>query len=108
MSFKLSIDSGPDQISLNISGVEAVNVDFMRERLTEVEAILREILAFDDAVTQLSDTDHSRLQSALAAIDLKYQMILHAAAEQACIGKNIAEGSASVSDHGFPEFNYDE
>lgn len=106
MSFTLIVDTKPDQISLTISNFSDENEAHIRKRVTEVESVLKEILAFDDVVSGLSETDHNRLRPGLSALSLKYEMILHAAAQQALVAVKVAEGLESISDHGFPEFDH--
>lgn len=107
MNCKLTIVEQSDCLSLNISNFDTGAANLVRERLGEIETMLREILSFDEVVAQLSESDLVRLQPAVAAMDLKYQTIVNAATHQARSANNVADGSESISDHGFPEFDYE-
>lgn len=104
MKAKIKITDENNSISLTISNFEVERAELVKERLMEIEVILGEILQFDEEISQLPQAKFLTLQSALAAMDLKYQAVLHAAKLNACAAKNVANGTESISDHGFPEF----
>ena len=105
MSFKLSIDAEADALSLKISNFKAENRELIAVRLAEVADLLNEIITSDEVAGTLTDAELARLQPSLAALELKYKMLLHQAAQQALAAKSIAEGRDTISQHGFPELD---
>ena len=105
MNFEISIKSEDTQISLEISNFRPENGALISVRVEEVMTLLSEILSSDEAASKLSDDELTRLQPGLAALELKYKILVHQATQQATAAKSIAEGRSTISQHGFPEFD---
>lgn len=105
MSFKLNIDAEEDGLSLKISDFKAKDRELVQVRLAEVAELLKEILSSDEAANGLTDAELTRLQPSLAALELKYKLLMHQAAQLAQAAKGIAQGHETISQHGFPELD---
>jgi hypothetical protein len=105
MTFKLTVKNEDAQISLEISNFRPENGELINVRLDEVMTLLSEIVSSDEAASKLSDVELTRLQPGLAALELKYKILVHQATQQATAAKSIAEGRDTISQHGFPEFD---
>lgn len=105
MSLKLTIDAEKDALSLKVSGFDAKDCTLIQARLTEVAELLEEILSSDEAANSLIEAELTRLEPSLAALELKYKILLYQAAELAKAAKSIALGDETISQHGFPELD---
>ncbi|MFG6591697.1 hypothetical protein [Sulfitobacter sp. 1A12157] len=105
MTFQLSIDTEDNQISLKINNFRPENSELIQVRLKEVTELLHEIVASDDAASGLTSDELTRLQPGLAALELKYKILIHQATQQAATARSIAEGRDTISQHGFPELD---
>jgi hypothetical protein len=105
MTFQLSIDAEENQLSLKINNFRPESSELINIRLEEVLELLNEIVASDDAASKLTSAELTRLQPGLAALELKYKIFIHQAAQQAAAARSIAEGRDTISQHGFPEFD---
>lgn len=99
------------EIDLRVVGTSVV-IDFgalatgveLEERTREVLPVLSGLLAADAAWLALTEHERDLRAYARAAIDLTLQAALAAAAARTELLIAIIDGSASVADHGFPEF----
>ena len=105
MSFKLTIDAEEEALSLKVSGFDTKGRALIQARLAEVAELLEEILSSDEAANRLTDAELTRLEPGLAALELKYKILLHQAGELAQAAKGIAQGHETLSQHGFPELD---
>lgn len=105
MSFKLSIDTEADAFSIKVDNVVAEDRDLVATRLTEVADLFRAIIASDEAAKNLTDDELTRLQPGLAALELKYKLLIYQATQQAMAAKAIAEGRETIAEHGFLELD---
>ncbi len=105
MSFKLTIDAEEEALSLKVSGFDAKDCALIQARLAEVAELLEEILSSDEAANSLNEAELTRLEPSLAALELKYKILLHQAGELAQAAKGIAQGHETISQHGFPELD---
>ncbi len=105
MSFKLTIDAEEEALSLKISGFDAKDRVLIQARLAEVAELLKEILSSDEAANSLTEAELTRLKPSLAALELKYKILMHQAGALAQAAKDIAQGHETISQHGFPELD---
>lgn len=105
MSFKLSIETEADHLALKVSGFKAEDAEMIGVRLTEIAEVLNDILASDEAASDLTEAQQARLTPALSALELKYKLLLQQAAHQAAAARSVAQGHDTISEHGFPEFD---
>ncbi|WOI30064.1 hypothetical protein [Sulfitobacter dubius] len=105
MSFQLIIDAEEETLSLKVSGFNLKDRAPIQARLAEVAELLEEILSSDEAANSLTDAELTRLTPSLAALELKYKILMHQAGELAQAAKSIAQGHETISQHGFPELD---
>ncbi|MFG6569884.1 hypothetical protein [Sulfitobacter sp. 1A13679] len=105
MSFKLTIDAEEEAFFFKVSGFDAKDRALIHARLAEVAELLEEILSSDEAANSLTEAELTRFKPSLAALELKYKILLHQAGALAQAAKGIAQGHETISQHGFPELD---
>jgi len=105
MTFQLSIDTEEDQFSLKIKNFRPESGDLIYVRLEEVRELLEAIVSSDEAASSLTAAELSQLQPSLAALELKYKILIHQAAQLASTARLAAEGRGSSFEHALPELD---
>jgi hypothetical protein len=106
MMSTLSVNIEPQTLSLTVSDFSEEIAQRISKRLVDLKPLLEEILRFDDTTSDLSDDEFGKRRAACAAMDLKFQLMLSLASDQARLAREIAEGTERIADHGYPEFDY--
>lgn len=90
-------------VTIDFQG-SSLNMDTFKERVQEVVPLLQALLKADTALSVLSNEELSERGIGFRAIDMICQATIQSAVVQAELLHDIADGSASIADHGFPEF----
>lgn len=85
-------------------GRAAINVETLEERTHEVLSLLSNLLLADSVWQNLTDSEREGRLNAWAAMGMMVQSDLQTANKRAKLLVAIADGSESISNHGFPEF----
>lgn len=85
-------------------GSSGLNCETLRERVDEVVPLLHALLYADGVLSELPTEDLSERMIGYLAMDMVCQAAIQRAIAQAAVLREIADGSASIADHGFPEF----
>jgi hypothetical protein len=106
MMSTLSVNIEPQTLSLKVSDFSEEVAERIAKRLVDLKPLLEEILRFDDTTSDLSGDEFGKRRMACAAMDLKYQLMLSLASDQARLAREISEGTERIADHGYPEFDF--
>jgi hypothetical protein len=106
MMSTLSVNIEPQTLSLTVSDFSEEVAERIAKRLVDLKPLLEEILRFDDTTSDLSGDEFGKRRMACAAMDLKYQLVLSLASDQARLAREISEGAERIADHGYPEFDF--
>lgn len=99
-------------IDVNVTG-SRVAIDFARtdlntetlsDRLHEVLPLLYALLSADDAWFKLTDTERALRDRGILATNMICQGATQNAIQWAELLNSIVDGSESIANHGFPEF----
>lgn len=85
-------------------GRTGLNVETLEERVQQVLPLLHALLSADDAWLKLSGEDLASRARGCMAINMKCQAATQLATKRAELLLAIADGSESIADYGFPEF----
>lgn len=83
----------------------SVDHDTLAERISEVSAIIEQIVLADVARLGTDDDEHARLLPLILAADLTYQARLHAAKVAANRIIDVLAGRLTGVQMGYPEFD---
>lgn len=97
----IEFDKGMVKVSLPLSEVSENSV---RVRVHQVIPILQSLIRSDVAIGTKDSEERAEKNSAVLALDLSCQIHLHNAKICAERIRAIADGEASISEYGFPEF----
>lgn len=81
-----------------------LNVETLMERAQQVLPLLHALLSADDTWTKLTGGDLAARERGFLAMNMICQAATQSATKRAELLRTIADGSQSISDHGFPEF----
>lgn len=81
-----------------------LNVETLMERAQEVLPLLHALLSADDTWIKLTGGDLAARERGFLAMNMICQAATQSATKRAELLRTIADGSQSISDHGFPEF----
>ena len=81
-----------------------MNMETLMERVQEVLPLLYALLSADDTWLKLAGDDLVARERGCLAMNMMCQGATQSATKRAELLREIAGGSKSISDHGFPEF----
>ena len=81
-----------------------LNVETLMDRAQEVLPLLHALLSADDTWLKLAGDDLAARERGCLAMNMMCQGATQSATKRAELLRAIADGSESISDHGFPEF----
>lgn len=84
-----------------------INESTLTQRTEEVLPLLHALILADQNFQKLSERDYSERGRAYMAMNMLCQFTVQKAIKQADLLRAIVDGSESISDHGFPEFDGD-
>lgn len=82
-----------------------LNTDTLSVRVREVLPLLKALLSADDAWLKLSSVGLETRQRACLAMDMMCQAATQSATNRAKLLEAVANGSESIANQGFPEFD---
>lgn len=85
-------------------GRTKLNSNSLEERSRELLPLLFSLVSADSAWANRSVDEQDRYHQAYNAQNMVYQAALYATMQRAGLLIAIADGSESIADHGFPEF----
>lgn len=103
----INIEVAEDRVIIHL-GEAGLNNQSIVQRVDEILPLLRALLSADDAFVKLSEEEFFERDRGCMAVNMRCQFSIQEATRQAELLKAIADGSESISDHGFPEFEGDQ
>ncbi|PZQ96113.1 MAG: hypothetical protein DI533_16870 [Cereibacter sphaeroides] len=102
----IDIEISSYRLTLDFSRT-GLSVVSLADRANEVLPLLYALVLADDAKSSLSDEQFADRQTGCMAMDLMCQAAIRGATGRAAMLLAVTEGTASISELGFPEFEGD-
>ncbi|MDO6799721.1 hypothetical protein [Shimia thalassica] len=104
MNPQISIEKEKHSIALRFQNSDQTQIENAYTRFEEIRGLVGELIAIEQALLSISDGEYENRFKAIQAMELKLQITLSSATEQAQICREIVLGLESISQQGFPEF----
>lgn len=101
---EINIEVAEDRLVIHLGQIGLNNKSLM-QRVDEVLPLLRALVSADHASEKLSEEEFFERGRGCMAISMRCQFLIQEATRQAELLRKIADGSETISDHGFPEFD---